>query len=296
MTPGAGLRIERVSHRYGKEVALEGVDLEIPIGRLVGLVGPDGVGKSTLLGLITGAKRLQAGRIQVLGADIGVPAERRRVCPRIAFMPQGLGKNLYPTLTVRENLDFFARLFGSRADEREHRIDRLLAATGLAPFPNRPVEKLSGGMKQKLGLCCALIHDPDLLVLDEPTTGVDPLSRRQFWELIADVRAGRPGMSLLVSTAYLEEAEGFDWLIAMDRGRVLTAGTLAELLVGSGTERLDDAYRALRPDAAPRAAFAIPPRAIGDTLPVISARGLTKRFGDFTAVDAVSFDIQPGEI
>lgn len=296
MTATAGLRIERVAHRYGHQVALEGVDLEIPPGRLVGLVGPDGVGKSTLLALITGAKRLQAGRIEVLGADIADAEERRRLCPRIAFMPQGLGRNLYPTLTVRENLDFFARLFGSKAGGRERRIDHLLAATGLAPFPDRPVEKLSGGMKQKLGLCCALIHDPDLLVLDEPTTGVDPLSRRQFWQLIADVRAGRPGMSLLASTAYLEEAEGFEWLIAMDGGRVLAAGTLAELLHASGTGTLDDAYRALRPHATPRTAFVIPPRTAGDSGPVISARGLTKRFGEFTAVDDVSFDIRPGEI
>jgi ABC-type dipeptide/oligopeptide/nickel transport system ATPase component len=122
----------------------------------------------------------------------GRARHREAVCPRIAYMPQGLGKNLYPTLSVFENIDFFGRLFGQGRAERARRIAELLAATGMAAFADRPAHKLSGGMKQKLGLCCALIHDPDLLILDEPTTGVDPLSRRQFWELIARIRAKRP--------------------------------------------------------------------------------------------------------
>ena len=143
---------------------------------------------------------------------------RRSSLPRIAYMPQGLGRNLYPTLSVFENLDFFGRLFGQSKAERAQRIAELLAATGLDPFPDRPAGKLSGGMKQKLSLCCSLIHDPDLLILDEPTTGVDPLSRRQFWELIDRIRARRPGMSVIVATAYMEEAERFDWLAAMDDG------------------------------------------------------------------------------
>ena len=296
MTSPPPLRIEGVSHRYGERLALDAIDLVIPPSRLIGLIGPDGVGKSTLLGLITGAKKLQTGRIDVLGGPIDDAAHRRRVCPRIAFMPQGLGKNLYPTLTVRENLDFFARLFGSESADGDRRIARLLAATGLDPFPDRPVEKLSGGMKQKLGLCCALIHDPDLLVLDEPTTGVDPLSRRQFWELIDDVRADRPEMSLLVSTAYLEEAESFERLVAMDAGRILADETLDALYARTGAASLDDAYRLLRPGAAPQVAFEIPPRAPDGKTPVIAAHGLTKRFGDFTAVDDVSFEISHGEI
>ena len=296
MIATAPVRVERVSHRYGKTIALETLSLEIPPRCLVGLVGPDGVGKSTLLGLLTGAKRLQAGRIDVLGGDIADAQHRRQICPRIAFMPQGLGRNLYPTLTVRENLEFFARLFGIEAKARQRRIDHLLAATGLSPFPDRPVEKLSGGMKQKLGLCCALIHDPDLLVLDEPTTGVDPLSRRQFWRLIAEIRNTRPDMSLLTATAYLEEARDFEWLVAMDQGRVLASGPLGEILSSTRTTNLDDAYRVLRPDARPRPAFVIAPRSADDADYVISARGLTKRFGDFTAVEDVSFDIKPGEI
>ncbi|MEL7140302.1 MAG: ATP-binding cassette domain-containing protein, partial [Pseudomonadota bacterium] len=169
------IRIADLSHRYGARVALDDLTLTLPGGKLVGLVGPDGVGKSTLLGLITGAKALQSGQIDVLGGPIGDPQHRRRICPSIAFMPQGLGRNLYAELSVRENLEFFSRLFGQGAEERASRIAALVEATGLAPFTDRPMGKLSGGMKQKLGLCCALIHDPKLLVLDEPTTGVDPL-------------------------------------------------------------------------------------------------------------------------
>lgn len=132
----------------------------------------DGVGKSSLLSLISGARVIEQGNVMVLGGDMRDPKHRRDVCPRIARMPQGLGKNLYHTLSVYENVDFFARLFGHDKAEREVRINELLTSTGLAPFRDRPAGKLSGGMKQKLGLCCALIHDPELLILDEPTTGL----------------------------------------------------------------------------------------------------------------------------
>ena len=201
MTPAARLR--EVSHRYGRMLALNGISLDIAAGRVTGLIGPDGVGKSTLLGLVAGAKRLQDGGLEVLDGDMADARHRQSICPRIAFMPQGLGKNLYPELSVRENIDFFGRLFGHARRERGARIEELLASTGLAPFGNRLARQLSGGMRQKLGLCCALIHDPDLLILDEPTTGVDPLSRRQFWQLIERMRARRAGISILVATAYM---------------------------------------------------------------------------------------------
>ena len=217
---GAVAGVSGLTLRYGKVTALDDVTLEIPSGRMVGLIGPDGVGKSSLLSLLAGARVIQDGHVQVLGGDMRDVAHRNRVCPRIAYMPQGLGKNLYPTLSVEENLDFFGSLFGHDKAERERRITDLLAATGMTPFRTRPAAKLSGGMKQKLGLCCALIHDPDFLILDEPTTGVDPLSRRQFWDLIDRIRVTRPGMSVITATAYMEEADRFDWLAAMDAGRL----------------------------------------------------------------------------
>ena len=292
-------RLQDVSLRYRATRALEAVTLDLPAGRMVGVIGPDGVGKSTLFSLVAGARAIQSGRIEVLGGDMADARHRRRVCPRIAYMPQGLGRNLYATLSVFENVDFFGRLFGHGRLEREQRIAALLQATGLAPFVGRPAGKLSGGMRQKLGLCCALVHDPDLLILDEPTTGVDPLSRRQFWELLDRMRAARPGMSVLVATAYMEEAARFDWLVAMNAGRVLDTGTPREFLARSGVRTLEEAFIALLPPAqrAGHRPVAIPPRAVdaGDG-PAIEAHDLTMRFGDFVAVDHVSFRIARGEI
>src|SRR5699024_9109396 len=162
--------------------------------------------------------------------------------PRIAYMPQGLGGNLYHTLTIDENIEFFADLFGLRGDARTQQIDRLLDATGLLDFRDRPAGKLSGGMKQKLGLCCALIHNPELLILDEATTGVDPLASAYFWDLIDSIRQQQPGMSVLVATAYMEEAERYDWLVAMNHGAVLATGSPEELKQETGTDALDDAF------------------------------------------------------
>ena len=295
---GAVAQLACVTHRYGKVTALDGVTLALPAGRMVGLIGPDGVGKSSLLAIIAGARQIQSGKVNVLGGDMAQPAHRATVCPRIAYMPQGLGKNLYPDLSIRENIEFFSRLFGQSAAERERRIAELLISTGLAPFADRAAKKLSGGMKQKLGLCCALIHDPDLLVLDEPTTGVDPLSRRQFWVLIERIRARRPGVSVLVATAYIEEAEQFDWLIAINAGKPLAAGSPVQLKAGTGARNLEDAFIALLPEQqrATHRTLQIPPHRIVDGEPVVVARGLTRRFGDFTAVDHVSFTIERGEI
>ena len=293
------VRLAGVSLRYRATLALDGIDLEVPAGRMVGMIGPDGVGKSSLLSLAAGARRIQAGRVEVLGGDMASARHRDQVCPHIAYMPQGLGKNLYPTLSVAENLHFFGHLFGHDAAERHRRIDQLTAATGLAPFLDRPAGKLSGGMRQKLGLCCALIHDPDLLILDEPTTGVDPLARSQFWDLIARIRAGRPGMSVLVATAYMEEAGRFDWLVAMDSGRLLATGTPAELRARTGADTLEAAFIGLLPEERRRGhrAVTLPPLAAdADAEVAIEARDLTRRFGDFTAVDRVSFRIRRGEI
>ena len=290
--------LEHVGQQFGATIALRDISLAIPARRMVGLIGPDGVGKSSLLSLIAGARTIEQGNVMVLGGDMRDVHHRREVCPKIAWMPQGLGKNLYHTLSVYENVDFFARLFGHDKAERELRINELLQSTGLAPFRDRPAGKLSGGMKQKLGLCCALIHDPQLLILDEPTTGVDPLSRAQFWELIDSIRQRQPAMSVLVATAYMEEAERFDWLVAMNAGEVLATGTATELKAQTGSQTLEQAFIALLPEAQRRAhrAVVIPPRDSREEEIAIEARGLTMRFGNFVAVDHVNFRIARGEI
>ena len=298
MTAAFAASVRRLSHRYGKTIALDDVTLDIPASCMVGLIGPDGVGKSTLLALISGVRRIQQGEVFALDGDMADRDHRRNSLPRVAYMPQGLGRNLYPTLTVFENLDFFGRLFGQPKGERESRIRDLLISTGLDPFPDRPAGKLSGGMKQKLSLCCSLIHDPDLLILDEPTTGVDPLSRRQFWELIDRIRERRPQMSVMVATAYMEEAEGFDWLAAMDDGRVIATGTPEELKSRGSDGTLDTAFISLLPaeKRASHKAVVVTPRRPIEGPPAIEAEGLTQRFGKFTAVDHVNFRIERGEI
>lgn len=291
-------QLEGVGQRYGATVALKNITLNIPSRCMVGLIGPDGVGKSSLLSLISGARVIEQGNVIVLGGDMRDAAHRRDVCPRIAWMPQGLGKNLYHTLSVYENVDFFARLFGHNKAEREARITELLNSTGLAPFRDRPAGKLSGGMKQKLGLCCALIHDPELLILDEPTTGVDPLSRAQFWDLIDSIRERQSNMSVLVATAYMEEAERFDWLVAMNAGEVMATGSAQQLRDKTGSETLEQAFISLLPEVQRQAhkPVVIPPYQAENAEIAIEARDLTMRFGDFVAVDHVNFRIPRGEI
>jgi len=292
------VELSNVNQRYGKAVALDDISLQIPGGKMIGLIGPDGVGKSTLLGIVAGVRRMQSGRAQVLGGNIDDARFRNAVAARIAYLPQGLGKNLYPTLSIFDNADFFGRLFGQSREERERRITDLFASTDLLSFRERPAGKLSGGMKQKLGLCCSLIHDPDLLILDEPTTGVDPLARRQFWELIARIRVEHPTMSVLVATAYMDEAEGFDWLVAMNAGKVLATGTPDELRRKTNETTLERAFIKLLPEEATRGHKEpqITPYKSSGGPPAIEAKGLTQRFGTFTAVDHVNFRIERGEI
>ncbi len=297
-TDRIAIRLDAVSHRYGKVMALDKISLEIPVGQTVGFIGPDGVGKSSALALISGARKVQHGTVETLGGSMSYAKHRNAILPRIAYMPQGLGKNLYMDLTVRENLEFFGRLFGQGKHERDDRIARLVEATGLDPFTERPAGKLSGGMKQKLGLCCALIHDPDILILDEPTTGVDPLSRQQFWQLIDAIRQTQRDMTVLVATAYMDEAARFDRLIAMNDGKVLATGTADEILARTGTDTLEAAFIALLPEEERKDhhTLSIPPRTVHGETPAIVAEHLTKKFGDFTAVDDVSFRIEKGEI
>lgn len=289
------VRALAVAHRYGTQVALDGINLEFAKGCMAGVIGPDGAGKSTLLGLVAGAVKLQSGVLDVLGENIASGRSRVRVAPRIAYMSQGLGGNLYVSLSVRENLEFFAALFELRKKEYELRIRELLRATGLDAVSERSVATLSGGMKQKLGLCCALIHSPDLLVLDEPTTGVDALSRRRFWRLVSQLRSQNPGMSLLIATAYMEEARGFDWIAAMDGGRVLDLGSPSKIIARSGAPDLDSAFKYLLSEKA-TGPLVLPSREREPEDIVISARDLVMQFGNVLAVNHVNFSIQRGEI
>ena len=292
------VEVEGVSHHYGKTEAVNNVSLRIERGKTISLIGPDGVGKSTLLSLIAGVKILQQGSIKVLGNDVAIRREREDNAFKVAFMPQGLGKNLYPTLSIKENIEFHANLYGLSRHEREAKIERLLKATALDPFPDRQAAKLSGGMKQKLSLCCALINDPDLLILDEPTTGVDPLSRRQFWDLVDELQAESEGMTVIVSTAYIEEAERFEYLLAMNAGKLLAADSTKNVLKNTNSKTLEEAYVKLLPERDYYFDFDnIPPFEADPDAPLaIKAENLTKKFGDFTAVDNVSFEIPRGEI
>ena len=285
--------------RYKSTTAIHNLTLSIPAGLTVGVIGPDGVGKSTLLSLIAGERVMQKGQLQVLGGDMRDEKHRAAICSDIAYMPQGLGKNLYPTLSVEENLQFFAKLFGHNRAQRRARIDILTKRTGLYPFLSRPAGKLSGGMKQKLGLCCALIHDPRLLILDEPTTGVDPLARSQFWSLIKDIRKTQPNITVLVATAYMDEAQQFDHLIALNAGEILASGSPKSLLSETQTSNLEAAFIALLPADAKhehRSVVVQPYKASEHMQTAIEAKNLTMKFGDFTAVNNVSFTIGKGEI
>jgi ribosome-dependent ATPase len=293
------VKISGVTLKYGSSVALDAIDLDIPSGCTVGIIGPDGVGKSCLLSLISGSREIQSGKIELFGGDMSDTRHREMVCPRIAYLPQGLGNKLYSTLSVFENVDFFGSLFGVPQTVRKQRIHELLQATGLAPFKDRPVGKLSGGMKQKLGICCALIHDPDILILDEPTTGVDPLFRRLFWELIDNIRKARSGISVLVATAYMEEADRFEWLIAMYKGGLLFTGKVEDFLAKKNSSSLEEAFISMLPETERKhykPVVWIPRKSDVTAEACIEANNLTKRFGDFTAVNHVSFKIERGEI
>lgn len=289
-TPWAA-RLSGVRHAYGKTLALDDVSVAIAAGEALVVIGPDGVGKSTLLALIAGAKRIQQGTVETLGRDLSNERARAAVQPRIAFMPQGLGRNLYASLSVRENIDYFADLFGGAPPQR---IDALMEALGLAPFALRAAGKLSGGMKQKLGLCCALVHDPDILILDEPTTGVDPLSRRQFWDLVGAIRAARPAMALIVATSYLDEAERFGRVVVMQAGAIIADGAPAALKAQYGAPSMEALFTRLTGAELPTRIARKAPAA--DAPIAVEAHGLTRRFGAFVAVDSVEFSVRRGEI
>lgn len=217
------IEVSHFQKAYGRTPAVRDMDLVVRPGEIYGLIGPDGAGKSSLMKAIAGVLTYDAGLIRVFGLPVDSERSAEKIKPRIGFMPQGLGLNLYPELSVDENIDFFARLRLVPEDDLARRKDRLLTMTRLDPFRDRPMKNLSGGMKQKLGLICSLIHEPDLIILDEPTTGVDPVSRRDFWAILTFLLRQR-GMTALVSTAYMEEATRFHRVSLMHEGRTLSQG------------------------------------------------------------------------
>ena len=357
----AAIQLAGLTKRFGERVALNAISATIPTGGITGLVGPDGAGKSTLLRLLAGLLVPEAGEIRVLGLDPVREGDALR--QRLGYMPQQFG--LYEDLSVQENLSLYADLRGVLEPERTSTLARLLAFTDLARFTARPAGKLSGGMKQKLGLACALLGTPDVLLLDEPGVGVDPISRRALWQMVRELAEG--GMTVLWSTAYLDEAELCDHVLLMADGEVRTSGTPADLMGAmasrcwlleagelDGRERRALLRRALAHPAVMDGAVAgervrlllrpgqMPPPLAelglleGGLVPtparledafidllgggpggesslaqlmreaslpegvspeaVIEARRLTKRFGDFTATDDVSFAVRRGEI
>jgi ABC-2 type transport system ATP-binding protein len=219
----APIRIENVTKRFAAETALDAIRAEIGAGVVTGLVGPDGAGKTTLIRLLTGLLAPTEGRVEVLGYDTRTQAQE--VQNEIGYMPQRFG--LYEDLTVQENLNLYADLRGLPQDERKATFERLLSFTALAPFTNRYAGKLSGGMKQKLGLACALIRAPRVLLLDEPSVGVDPISRRELWRMVQDLKGG--GIAVIWSTAYLDEAERCDRVLLLNQGKLLFEGAPADL-------------------------------------------------------------------
>ena len=359
------LRVEGFVKRYGRRSAVAGVSMQVGRGEIYGLIGPDGAGKSSLMKAVAGVLSFDAGAVEVFGTSLHSEAAAELVKDRLGFMPQGLGLNLYPELSLEENIDFFARLRLVPTRALAQRKERLLGITRLAQFRARAMKHLSGGMKQKLALVCTLIHEPELIILDEPTTGVDPVSRRDFWLILSEILHERRATAL-VSTAYMDEASRFHRLALMFDGRILAEGRPQDLRRGAPgvavrlrTQNQPDALALLRarfsqvqalgawirvfvrdrdaaaaeadvraalagiplqellctePEledvfiaslqlqdaAAASGAAALPsssapnPPAPGDA--AISAHDLTRDFGDFRAVDRVSFSVRPGEI
>ena len=222
------IRVTGFHKRYGRIQAVRGVGLEINRGDIYGLIGPDGAGKSSLMKALAGVLTFDAGEVEVFGVKIDSERNAERIKGRLGLMPQGLGLNLYPELSIEENIDFFARLRLVPEKELTQRKQRLLEMTRLDRFRDRPMKQLSGGMKQKLGLVCSLIHAPELVILDEPTTGVDPVSRRDFWGILAELLREQ-GMTALVSTAYLDEADRFHRVSLLHEGQVLAEGRPDEI-------------------------------------------------------------------
>jgi ABC-2 type transport system ATP-binding protein len=217
------IRTTALRRSFGELIAVDSLDLEVARGEIFGLVGPDGAGKTTTMRMLTGILPPTSGTAQIAGHDI--VRDTTQLSEHIGYMSQRFG--LYPDLTVRENIGFYADIYGVPSRGRAEKIERLLGFSNLTPFQQRHAGNLSGGMKQKLGLACALIHTPRVLFLDEPTNGVDPVSRRDFWRILYQLV--RDGVTIFVSTSYLDEAERCNRLALLHEGRLLGVGTPGEI-------------------------------------------------------------------
>ena len=290
------LQAASLTRRFGDLTAVDSLSLAVAEGELFGLVGSDGAGKTTTLRMLAGVLDPSSGELSVLGRPFPDGAEGSRL--HIGYMSQRFG--LYPDLTVGENIRFYADIFGVGTAEFRERNERLLAFSGLAPFISRQSGRLSGGMKQKLGLCCALIHKPKLLLLDEPTNGVDPLSRRDFWRILRDLHS--EGVTVVVATAYLDEAGRCDRVGLLHAGRLIACGTPAELTSGGTTSLEDVVIGKIGGEASPASAIGgllphpSPLPESEEAKPAVTLDRLTKRFDSFTAVDAISLTVPKGQI
>jgi ABC-2 type transport system ATP-binding protein len=283
---------DNLTRRFGTLTAVNSLSIAIPEGELFGLVGSDGAGKTTTLRMLAGILDPDDGQLTVLGHSF--PAGVEKVHGQIGYMSQRFG--LYPDLTVAENIAFYADIFGVSGPELRERNKRLLEFSGLAPFTKRQVGRLSGGMKQKLGLCCALVHKPRLLLLDEPTNGVDPVSRRDFWRILRELHTD--GVTIVVATAYLDEAGRCDRVGLIHAGSLIACGTPDEL-TGSGSVTLEELLIGKIGGSAHQTPPSVPLRerlVSGGEPPAVSLDNLTKRFGDFTAVDSISLSVPKGQI
>jgi ABC-2 type transport system ATP-binding protein len=296
------ITVSKLHKRYRGATAVEEADIEVRQGEIFGLVGPDGAGKSTILKVIAGLTLPNSGECHVLGHDVLKDPESIRGL--IGFMPQGLGLVLSPKLSVRQNIDFFADLHDVDPQTISERREELLRVTNLSSFEDRLASQLSGGMQQKLALCCTLIYHPKILILDEPTTGVDPISRRDLWTIINNLVVNE-GMTVVIATSYLDEAERCHRVAMANQGRILLEGDPIELQKQTGKADLSEMFIEVLSKEIGKEDLKANLERLGDksihlTLrkdePVVRVVELTKKFGNFTAVDHVSFEIFPGEI
>ncbi len=323
------LEVKNVTVRYKKKIGIKNAHLEANDGEIIGFIGPDGAGKSSLMHAIAGVIRFE-GEITYKGYAYHSPKEAEKIKPYIGFMPQGIGLVLYPLLTVKEHLDFFTAIRNLKKDEEYWKYrERLLKMAGLYQFQDRQAGHLSGGMQQKLSLICTLLHKPKLLILDEPTTGVDPLSRRELWLIIDEIRK-KEGIIALISTGYMQEAEKMERVLLFEDGQIIAKGTAQELIDSVRdytyveTECHEECFSfnkrtySLKPLNVPHAEpdlesvffvyalkkykhipeIIVEERETPIDIPeiVLEAKGLTKRFGDFVADDHIDIVLKKGEI